>query len=392
MDINKAFFLRCLGDFLKGRDTVLQDGIDWELVYNFAIKHQMINIITYQCGNFMDEIAAANFEKRSKYALFYRMQKENVIDILKNVCIELGVQYAFLKGPVVAPFYRVPEYRTMGDIDIAVPTEDRPKMLCALLERGFSNESKNDEHEWVFTYKGVEVELHDKLIYKEVFNNEKQDAFLNDMWGYVKDGKMDASFHFIYLLHHLKKHLTSKGAGFRQFFDIACVAENCSGLDWDWISDRLKKLDMIDFANLCFALCKRWFDADIKAECPDIDDEFYEDATDKIFESGIFGIFDADNRFNMSVNRVNASGNRFFSYIFAVWKNIFPGYRAMSAMEQYSFLRGKPILLPAAWIYRVFWGMKNGKSRRFENKINSAFVPKDKIDKRMDELEKWKLN
>ena len=386
MDKNKVFFLGCLSDFLNERATQPQSDINWEAVFGYAGKHQMINIIEHQCGSFMSTIAAENFKKAGKAALFYRMRIENTIAVLKETCENLGIEYAFLKGPVVAKLYSVPEYRSMGDVDLAVKTEDRPKVLEALLQKGFENKSQNDEHEWVFRYNGVELELHDKLIYKEVFNDEKQDEFLNNMWGYVKDGKMDESFHFIYLLHHLKKHLTSQGAGFRQFMDIACVLKKCENLNKKWIFEKLKELNLFDFADMCFALCNRWFDTDFEAS--EIDDGFFEDATEKIFENGVFGFSNSDNRFNMAVNRENAGTSR----ISAVISNIFPGYRAMAAMEQYSFLRNRPYLLPIAWIYRVFWGIKNGQRKRFGSKIDAMFVPKDKLDARKEELKKWKLD
>ena len=386
MDKNKTFFLECLADFLNERDTQPQENIDWEAVFNYALKHQLINIIEHQCGSFMSEIAAKNFKKAGKAALFYRMRIENTIELLTDVCKNLGIEYAFLKGPVAAQYYRIPEYRSMGDVDLAVKTEDRQRVLGTLLERGFENKSQNDEHEWVFTYNGIEVELHDKLIYKEVFNNDKQDDFLNNMWGYVKDGRMDESFHFIYLLHHLKKHLTSSGAGFRQFFDIACVMKNCPNLNWDWIFEKLEEIEMLDFAKMCFALCAGWFDTGYDAD--DVEDGFFEEATEKIFANGVFGFANADNRFNMSVNRDNAGKSRFA----VVLSQIFPEYKAMAAMEQYAFLRNRPYLLPAAWIYRVFWGINNGQRKRFGRKIDSIFVPKEKLDKRREELKKWKLD
>ena len=386
MDKNKIFFLGCLADFLNERATEPQDGVDWEAVFGYARKHQMVNIIEHQCHSFMGEIAAENFKKAGKTALFYRMRIENTIEILKAVCKDLGIEYAFLKGPVVAPLYSVPEYRSMGDVDLAVRTEDREKVLEALLEKGFENKSKNDGYEWVFRYNGIEVELHDKLIYEEVFNDEKQTEFLNNMWGYVKDGEMDKSFHFIYLLHHLKKHLTNQGAGFRQFLDVACVLKNCKELDLKWIFEKLKELDMFDFADMCFALCNRWFDTEFAAS--GIDDGFFEEATETIFANGVFGFFNEDNRFNASINRENAGKSRFSTVI----RQIFPSYRNMAAMEQYAFLRKRPYLLPIGWVYRLFWGLKSGQRKRFGGKMDSIFVPKDKVDKRKEELKKWKLD
>ena len=392
MDKNKKFFLDCLADFLNGRQTIPQNGIDWDMIYDFAVKHQMINIIEYQCRSFMDGDTFARFSKSAKSALFYRLKIENIASILKDTCENLGIEYAFLKGPTVAPFYAVPEFRSMGDVDLLVHSEDRPRMLSALLKKGFTNKSHHNEHEWVFWYSGAEVEIHDKLIYKEVFNNEKQDAFLNDMWGYVKDSKLDESFNFIYLLHHLKKHLTSSGAGFRQFFDIACVTKNCKELNWEWIFEKLKNLNMLDFANLCFTLCSRWFDTDMNGFAGGIDEDFYEEATEKILANGIFGFSDDNNQFNMSVNRVKAGKNRFFTYFSTVMRSLFPSYKSMSAMQHYAFLRNKPFLLPAAWIYRAFWGIKNGKRKRFTASIASVFVSKKKLDERVEEMKKWKLD
>lgn len=392
MDKNKAFFLECIGDFLNERETMPQEGINWEIIYDFALKHQMINIICHQCGGFMSEPAAAKFKKSGKYSLFYRVKIESLIGVLENVCKNIKIDYAFVKGPVVAQYYAVPEYRSMGDLDLMVHTPDRRKVCDELLKIGFKNQSQNEEHEWVFWYDNMELELHDKLIYKGAPGSAAQIDFFDGMWAYVHDGKMDESFHFIYLMHHLKKHLTGIGAGFRQFLDIACVVKNCHTLDKDWILEKLRDLDMLDFSKLCFALCKRWFDADMNGFDSDMDEAFYEEATETIFANGVFGFCSDENKANIAINDVGSGKNRYYTYFRSVWQNLFPSYKNMSAMQQYRFLRNRPFLLPFAWVYRIFLGIKMGRVKSFGKKIDTILVPKEKIDKRVEEMKKWKLD
>ena len=124
----------------------------------------------------------------------------------------------------------------MGDIDIVLSTDDRVKAHEIIQNLGYRNTVYEDA-EWEYVKNGIEIELHDKLEYEQL---TEHDLYFNDFWKYVKtengESYLDPNFHFLYLLLHLRKHLISFDVGFRQFMDIAVMAEfNKKILDWPWI-------------------------------------------------------------------------------------------------------------------------------------------------------------
>ncbi len=80
-----------------------------------------------------------------------------------------------------------------------------------------------------------------------------------NFWKYVKNGKLDWSFHFLFLIFHLYKHFMINGVGLRQFMVIAVLTKENKELNWLWIVEKLKDLKMWEFAKRVFALNESWF-------------------------------------------------------------------------------------------------------------------------------------
>ena len=67
-------------------------------------------------------------------------------------------------------------------------------------------------------------------------------------------------------------------------------------------------------------------------------------------------------------------------------------YSKMRNLQRFSFVDGRPYLLPAAWIYRVFLAVK-GHGTRFavENMLVPLTISDEKIAEREDYLNQWGL-
>lgn len=112
----------------------------------------------------------------------------------------------------------------MGDTDIVV--DDLGKAHNFLLDIGFKNVSKNKGKEYQYSKQNIEFELHDRLVYEGVTNRDSITEFLNDYSDYAANGKLDDSFHFIFVLNHLRKHFMNSGVGFGRFIDITILTKN----------------------------------------------------------------------------------------------------------------------------------------------------------------------
>ena len=74
-----------------------------------------------------------------------------------------GIDYMPLKGCKMKSLYPKPELRIMGDADILIRNEQREAIARIMESLGFVQENESD-HEWVWTTKGLYLELHKRLI------------------------------------------------------------------------------------------------------------------------------------------------------------------------------------------------------------------------------------
>ena len=398
MTREQEFFLRVLSDHLNGRATDPPEGLDWPQIAKYAKSHEVEGIIYHQCKDYLskhDELASVNdrLSRATAAAVFYYANRTAMVERLKSALDAEGIPYFIVKGAEVAQFYPVPAYRTMGDTDLVVHTEDRERVHAIMLAQGYENVSKFPDREWQYYQNKMEFELHDHLVYAEVVNVDEHTAYFNDFWKYVKDGELDWGFHFMFLLLHLRKHFMNSGVGFRQFMDLAVVADaKRDSVDWDWVEKELNWLDLLRFAESCFGFCKRWFDTQSPLPVAEVEDDFFEAATEKIFIDGIFGFENEENKKNTAINEARRSaGSNWISMFRMAARRVFPSYQTLIKSEHYVFLEGKPLLLPIAWVYRIFRGIFRGKVNTGVKLVSESFASKEAYDKRNDMLDKWGL-
>lgn len=95
---------------------------------------------------------------------------------------ECGVETVLLKGVSTAAYYRVPELRKFGDVDIQLLDPSRIRQAeSVLLQRGFHRDVEQDanHHLSMFSPDGVEVELHVMLV--EPFDNGEVNRYLTQL-------------------------------------------------------------------------------------------------------------------------------------------------------------------------------------------------------------------
>ena len=401
MTLEQSFFLNILRDYLTGIDTQWLDELDKNAVFELAKKHQMLGIAYLQLKNSIKERP----DCRQLYALlqrgylatqFYYENRKRAFDEVCSLFRGQGIRFFVVKGFPVAALYPTPEMRTMGDVDMVLSPTDREKAHMILSEQGFENRVHADK-EWTYYKNEIEFELHTRLIYPQIISDDKQLAFSDRMWNYVREGeetnecRLDWSYHFVFLLLHLRKHFLNQGVGLRLFLDLAVVIRaKAEEINWQWVQTQMDDMQLEKFSERCFAFCEKCFGVSSPIAVKAVDESLFEQSVQKIFADGIFGYYNEANKKNFVGNEIRAGE----SYTAKMFKNFrkwfFPSYRTMIGSEQYAFLKGKPFLLPFAWIYRLIYVRKN--KREYSGEVlKESFSSKKEIDKRNDLLDKWGL-
>lgn len=113
-----------------------------------------------------------------------------------------------------------------------------------------------------------------------------------------------------------------------------------------------------------------------------ISDELYEDSTKRILENGVFGFQSSDDSTALASYAAVQGG--VFGKIRHQFRAIFPSHAVMQTMPEYSFVVGRPLLLPAAWAYRFFLVAKRGRVKTSLKSLQTRTA-----QDRMDMIKSW---
>jgi len=367
----QSFFLTVLADHLNGRTTVPVEGLDWKTVYEMAEQHQLSALFYVQCWTFLPPEAEFEFLRDYGMAVSFYTDRQNLAAAVDRAFKDNKIPYVIVKGLVVAKCYPQPELRSMGDMDVAVNECDKEKAHEVLLGLGFRNTRKQD-CEWVYTKGSHEIELHHRLLYEDLGNTPQEIAAADRMWEYVQPVpessrcELDPTFHFLFLLMHLKKHVVVSGAGFRQFMDIAAAAGKWQ-LDHVKLDKMLEETGLLAFFNVSVTFCRKWFQMDLPFKGTHVTPEYEEKAVQYIFRSGVFGFDNDENSLNYMFAQMNAGDGdclrrRLLMCLKTIlllppewnrpWTALFPGYEELRKSRNYSFVDRRRWLVPFVWVYR----------------------------------------
>lgn len=391
MSAEQEFLLKILADYICERQSQKQDNLNWETILSDANKHQVEGIVYLQCKSFLPAQVAFQFLKANALSLHYYENRRYILSKLAERFDKENIEYFILKGTAVAEFYPVPAQRTMGDTDIVIHTDDRNKVYDIMRELDFDVKSQFEDREWIFSKDNMIFEIHDRLVYSEIVTEKEHKEYFNNCWKYVKNNELEWNFHFLFLILHLRKHFLNSGVGFRQFMDLAVLAKNNKELDWKWICSELEELGLIEFSKVCFAFCEKWFDVKFPIDTPELEEDFYNKATKKIFLDGIFGFENEQNKKNDAVNVAIKGKTPFFAMLHLAMLRAFPKYDSLIITGHYDFLKGRAFLLPIAWIYRFFRAIKYKKIDTGASLIEQSFVSSEDMKQRKEMLKKWKV-
>ena len=396
MTRDQQFFLDTLADYLWERKTNPPEGLDWKQVVTYARSHQVEGIFWKQCKDYLlsnpqlEEIKGLLETASAKTLFFYANNRQAFNEITAEFKKE-RVRFFFIKGMDVATLYSVPAYRTMGDMDIVMPFSDRERSHDILTRLGYM--CGEGERVKVYRRGQTNLEIHDQLVNSENIEAQVRRAYFNDYWKYVREnngiGVLDWSFHFLFLIEHTKQHFSANGVGFRQFMDIAVTAKNQKGLNWSWIEQELRRIDLWEFASTAFAFCNKWWGVDVPLGLKNLDENFYYESTEFVFKNGVFGFDNENSSIHLVEKQMRvASLPKFLQIVRVVITKVCISYSAAVMLPYLSFVNGKKYLLPFAWIYRVFY-VAIKKRGNISRAIKLIFGSSEVIDYHRRLMDKW---
>lgn len=396
MQKEKEFFIRVLADHLNNkRKTTVSDNLNWNELEKIGRDQQLSGIVYHQCSSDISKSDLPTEVKtnwRLRYAInsFMYSKRLALLGQIDKEFQKENIVYIIVKGTEVAKFFPVPAQRTMSDLDLLVHVEDKQRACDTLVRMGFEMKTCSSD-EWCGFKNEMVIELHHRLIYAHSVELEALQAWGDKVWDYAfvkKDSmqrKLDLTYHMVYLLLHLRKHLLEQGVGFRQFMDVAVLVSQ-PGINWQQAETWFKELNLEKFSQVCFAFCKRWFNIQVPFCRSELEDEFYNNYTEKVFAGGVFGTNDKEHKENAIFNKLHYAKSS-SSSISIFLRHAFLPYEEMRALPYCYFLNERPYLLPIAWCWRIIYKVGTGSLVPL---IKGAYG-NETIKKKEEMLSKWGL-
>lgn len=400
MTYEKSFFLAVLADHLHRRPTAVPQDLDYALLCSFAKSHELEAVVYSQCKDTLlskPELASvySRLKKAAAQSLFLFACNKRAFDEVKCAYQQLGVRFFSVKGIEIAALYPIPSYRTMGDLDLVMSTEDRERIHEAMLSLGYCQEREGG-YERHYRKKPVRFEIHNQLIYRENGESHFRRTYFNNFWLYIAAEEngyctLDWNFHFLFLIEHTKNHFRAGGIGFRQFMDLAVAVMSLPELDWQWMEKELKRIELWDFACMALTFCQRWWGVSSPFPVLEISEEAFEASTDFIFSNGVFGYDNFNRKIHVTEKRLSRSPlPKPLKKTGELLRQVFIPYREAVKRSYCSILKGQPYLLPAVWIYRVFYLAKN-RTKDIASGWKRIFDSDDVMTEHQKLMEQWGL-
>lgn len=351
--MNSSFvtgIIRLVRSAMGGHPESLPKDLDFELVYRFAKKQNVVALLYSGIINsnvkLSPELNDKFFASSAAAVAFFERQQRGLLKLYESFD-QNGIDYLPLKGAAIRSIYPQEEFRAMSDIDVLVRAEQYEKIASVMRELGY-----DEKEEWysVFSWRKnlLHVELHQCPIPTDV---EDYHAYYSDGWHLAKKVKGESHRHkmsdedcLIYVFVHFAKHYRIAGIGIRQLLDIYVLLGCCPDMDMDYIRKELEKLNLVEFFDNVVKTIKVWFEDRQADETTDL-------ITNKLIASGAFGTIEAYNQ-STSV-KAKKKGEVKHTRTNHFFKALFLPYKSMCAL--FPVLKRVPILLPVMWLWRIIY-------------------------------------
>lgn len=376
--------LELLRAFIYGEEPKLSGKSNIEELLKFAYRQKLLGIFAYmnKRWSLFDSKKAKSLAAAYYSALFESTVRCSKFLKLSEFLSENKIEHMPVKGYYIRELYPVKELRSFGDIDILIHEKDRKR--CDSLMKSLGYTVKND---WEPTYSYIKddeyYEIHTNLFDVRLKDRADMTEYFSSAWLHAKKDSglrfvPDTEFHLIYIICHLAKHLSTGGAGIRMYLDVALyILRYDSVISWERTEEEFKKLGLERFFHTVLSAVNEWFY--VKASC---DFENFGEELSELLEftldSDIFG----HSRDNSAIKLRGEERSKKRTAL----KILFPPAEQLE--NRYTFLKRSRLLLPLAWIVRVFknFGLIPKKIKELVNLKKAEISEVESFDSFMREI------
>ena len=346
------------GNVLFWKNNHIPEDFDLDELFTEA-KHQTVLPIAYMgLQNKKYEKAFYNFVAKNVQVNYNHTE---IADLLsKN-----NIKYVFIKGVASASYYKEPNLRMMGDVDVLVERCDAEKVHSLLQTIGYTTNEDIFKEKGHIGYKrgnkgtASVCEVHFSLNGIPNSLSLSFEKYMGDILDTTKEiavsnGKclVPSDFHHgIILLLHTADHLTHEGVGLRHLCDWAVFVNRFSNEEFvNLFEIPLKKLGLWRFAQLLTLCCERYLGIDKKQWVGEAEESLIGDIIADIMNGGNFGFKDKD-RYGqikyISDREAHKVSNK------GAFSQLLSSINA-KAKTEYKFAENCKLLLPIAWASVIF--------------------------------------
>ena len=324
-------------------DTARVQAMNLELLYRFCKWHTLrgaVHIALKRAGVTDNHFLQA-YNKAVRKNVMLDVEREAIFERFE----QQGIWYMPLKGSILKELYPENGMREMADNDVLYDSTRQNEVMRIMLDMGYTAESVGQTHHDVYMKPPVlNFELHTSL-----FNSAHAEPlykYYDDTQRLLrKDESNEYGYHFsdedfyVYMTAHEWKHYNGSGTGIRSLLDCyVYVKEKGDTLDWDYITEQCKQLELADFEQERRQLAKKVFSSVNLPELSENDAEmlmYY-------LTAGTYGTIES------SVTKKLKEQSK----IKFILSNMFPNLEYMK--RSVDFVGKFPILYPVGIVYR--WG------------------------------------
>lgn len=308
--------------------------IDINEIYLSSSTHGLNSILYPVVEHYysIDDTCSQQIKKwtvETQKSVFLNIIYTQQVGYIYNLLIQNGLTPIIIKGLAISRFYKAPQYRRMGDLDILIRDCEWDKAIETFIQLGYEKvDSDNHPMHREFVKKNsVMIELHRQLIHTGYLGKRDDSPWYEHIWNNnIKislDGiefyAMCSEDELINQITHFASHFVYYGTKISHIFEIALIINSSKKeLNWDYIENILNQMGFLLFSKLLFSVCKTFFFVEIPKNLTDVNSKTQEKFISDLFEY-----------FSVEKNKGDFRG----------WTNILSNYRCIL---RYNLL--KPII------------------------------------------------
>lgn len=395
---------------------------EWAGLFRAASKHSILPMVYDTVyGSPAYEQAMAAGERNPVTVHKASVQRQVYVQAVKTAefmqlyrrMTEAGLKPLIVKGLVLRELYPKPDLRPSTDEDLLICANEFRKYHDLLSAAGLTlvepDMDIDSEHE--VSYQNAEsfqyIEIHKSLFpptseaygdLNRFFPEEIRDRAVQETCGGMQVWTLEPTDHLFYLITHAWKHFLHAGFGIRQIGDILLFSRVYEDqIDWERLKRQLTDMKGIRFTAALYRIGEKYLLPDLA--CYECVKGWTEDPVDEeplledLLTGGIYGVSSMNRAHSSNITLKAAAEGKKGSKKQAGGKLRKGAERLRSAADsvflplssmrgKYKYLEKYPILLPFAWVQRVYIYLvqENAKGRKDNNAIETLKVGQDRVD------------